>query len=130
MNPFEQPGAFSWSELITPDVEAARSFYGELFGWTLKDGPVGGAPYTVIEIDGQDIGGMAPPPPNQANMPPTWGVYITVDSVQATAEKAQALGGKVLIPPMQVESVGQFTLLQDPQGATFCAIEYSRPAAH
>ncbi|MEL7315743.1 MAG: VOC family protein, partial [Cyanobacteria bacterium J06559_3] len=117
---------FSWSELITSDVEGARAFYGQLFGWTLKDGPVAGMPYTVIEVDGEDIGGMAPPPPNQANMPPTWGIYITVEDVDAIAAKAKALGGEVLLPPMSVESVGKFSLIKDPQGATFCAIQYSQ----
>ncbi len=124
MNPFQQPGAFSWCELVTPDVAAAKEFYGPLFGWTLKEGPLGDIPYTVIEVEGKEIGGMAPPPPNQANMPPTWGVYITVENVDAIAEQAQALGGQVLLPPMMIEGTGKFTLIQDPQGATFCAIEY------
>lgn len=128
MNPFQQPGAFSWCELITSDVEAAREFYGQLFGWTLKEGPVQGMPYTVIEAAGQEIGGIAGTPPNQPNMPPTWGVYITVEDVAAIAEKATSLGGQVLMGPMQVESVGKFSLIKDPQGATFCAIEYNQPA--
>lgn len=126
MDPFQQHGAFSWCELITADVAAAREFYGQLFGWNLKEGPMGNIPYTVIEAAGKEIGGMAPPPPNQPNMPPTWGVYITVDDVDAIAEKAKALGGQVLMPPMAVETVGKFSLIQDPQGATFCAIQYGQ----
>jgi predicted enzyme related to lactoylglutathione lyase len=125
MDPFQQPGAFSWCELITPDVAAAKEFYGPLFGWTLKEGPLGNIPYTVIEVGGKEVGGMAPPPPNQANMPPTWGVYITVEDVDAIAEQAKALGGQVLLPPVLIEGTGKFTLIQDPQGATFCAIEYT-----
>lgn len=125
MNPFKQHGAFSWVELVTSDVDAARDFYGQLFGWKLKDGPIEGVPYTVIEVAGEEVGGITPTPPNQANMPPMWGAYITVDDVNAIAEKIQALGGKVLIPPMQVQTVGTFALVQDPQGATFCAIQYA-----
>lgn len=127
MNPFEQHGAFSWFELITPDVGAAREFYGQLFGWNLKEGPIDGVPYTVIEVAGQEIGGMTKTPADQPHMPPMWGAYITVNDVKQTVEKVKELGGKVLIPPMQVEKVGQFTLIQDPQGATFCAIEYGQP---
>ncbi|WOD39231.1 VOC family protein [Nodosilinea sp. E11] len=126
MNPFQQPGAFSWCELVTPDVAAAKAFYGPLFGWTLKEGPLGDTPYTVIEVEGKEIGGMAPPPPNQANMPPTWGVYITVEDVDAIAAQATALGGQVLLPPLLIEGTGKFTLIRDPQGATFCAIEYAQ----
>lgn len=55
-----------------------------------------------------------------------WGTYITVDDVDATVAKAE-LGGKVLMPPMDVLSVGKFALIQDPQGATFCAITYVSP---
>jgi predicted enzyme related to lactoylglutathione lyase len=129
MNPFQQHGAFSWCELMTPDPEAAQAFYGELLGWTLKAGDVGDMPYTVIEVAGKGIGGMAAPPPSSPNMPPTWGTYITVDDVDTTAAKAQELGGKVLMPPMDIPSVGKFALIQDPQGAAFCVITYATPTA-
>lgn len=125
MDPFKQHGAFSWFELITSDVSAAKEFYAELFSWQLKESPMSGVPYTVIEVAGQEIGGMTPTPPDQPDMPPMWGTYITVDDIHTTADKVQSLGGKVLIPPMQIDNVGQFALIQDPQGATFCAIEYS-----
>ena len=125
MNPFQQHGAFSWFELITPDVPKAQEFYGQLFGWKLKTNQMTNIPYTVIEVAGREIGGMTPTPPDKPDMPPIWGTYITVDNITETAETAQKLGGKVLIPPMPVEHVGQFALIQDPQGATFCAIEYA-----
>ncbi|MBW4460361.1 MAG: VOC family protein [Nodosilinea sp. WJT8-NPBG4] len=126
MDPFQQSGAFSWCELITPDVAAAKEFYGPLLGWTLKEGAVGSTPYTVIEVGGKEIGGIAPPPPSQPNMLPTWGVYITVEDVDTIAEQAKALGGQVLLPPIAIEGTGKFTLIRDPQGATFCAIEYTK----
>ena len=128
MEPAQHHGTFSWCELITSDVAAAREFYGQLLGWTFKDRPSGSAPYTVIETTGREIGGMAPPPSNQPQMPPTWGVYITVDDVDAIAEKATSLGGQVLMPPITVKSVGRFSLIKDPQGAIFCAIEYEHTA--
>ena len=37
MNVFTTPGAFSWSELITPDPEGAKIFYSKLFGWSTRD---------------------------------------------------------------------------------------------
>jgi uncharacterized protein len=124
MDPFKQHGAFSWCELMTSDPEGAKSFYGQLFGWKLKDGPVQGMPYTVAEVADREIGGMTGMPPNAPTMPSTWGVYITVEDVDATAEKAKVLGGQVLMPPMQIENVGRFALIQDPQGANFCVIAY------
>jgi len=40
-DPFKTYGAFSWCELMTPDPEAAKRFYGTLFGWTLEDMDMG-----------------------------------------------------------------------------------------
>ncbi len=125
MTPFQQHGAFSWCELMTSDPTAAQSFYGPLFGWTMQAGDIQGMPYTTISVAGAEKGGIAKLPPSSPNMPPTWGVYITVDDVEATAAQAQELGGQVLMPPMEIPNVGRFALLQDPQGATFCVITYA-----
>jgi predicted enzyme related to lactoylglutathione lyase len=127
MNPFEQQGAFSWCELMTADPAAARDFYGSLLGWTLKEGPLEGVPYTVVQVDGKEVGGLMGMPPEAPPMPPAWGVYVTVDNVDKTAQKAQELGGTVLMPPTDISTVGRFCLIQDPQGATFYAITYGTP---
>ena len=57
-------------------------------------------------------------------MPPAWGPYVTVDDVDAIAEQAEKLGGKVCIPPRDIPSVGRFTVIADPQGAVISAITY------
>lgn len=126
MNPFQTPGAFSWSELITKDVEAAKAFYGEIFGWQFKEGSVGSAAYTVIEVAGKEIGGMSPVPANAQTMAPTWGTYVTVENVEATLQKVEALGGKILMPPIQIPPAACFALIQDPQGANLAIISYGQ----
>ncbi|WP_008317906.1 VOC family protein [Leptolyngbya sp. PCC 6406] len=128
MTPFQQHGAFSWCELMTSDPTAAQAFYGPLFGWTMQAGDIQDMPYTTISVAGAEKGGIAGLPPSSPNMPPAWGVYITVDDVDATAAQAQELGGQVLMPPMEIPTVGKFALLQDPQGATFCVITYAAQA--
>jgi predicted enzyme related to lactoylglutathione lyase len=55
---------------------------------------------------------------------PQWGIYITVDDVDATARKAEELGGKVLMPPTDIPKVGRFSTLMDPQGVMFSVITY------
>ena len=67
-DPFKTYGAFSWCELMTPDPEAAKRFYGTLFGWTLEDMDMGQGTYTVIKAGGAGIGGIMKRPPNA---PPT-----------------------------------------------------------
>jgi predicted enzyme related to lactoylglutathione lyase len=59
-------------------------------------------------------------------MPPAWGVYVTVDDADAVARRVETLGGKLLRAPEDIPSVGRFCVLQDPQGATLCAMQYAR----
>ncbi len=124
MDVYQTHGAFSWSELLTPDPQAALAFYGQLFGWTSEDMDMGSGSYHVIKAGDTSIGGVMAPPPGSEGMPPMWGVYVTVDDIDATAAKCVALGGKVLMPPMEVKTVGRMAVLQDPQGAVFNAITY------
>jgi predicted enzyme related to lactoylglutathione lyase len=56
-------------------------------------------------------------------VPPHWLVYFTVEDCDASASKAQQLGGQVVVPPMDVEP-GRFSVLRDPQGASFGVIKF------
>jgi uncharacterized protein len=121
--PMETHGAFSWNELTTSDAATARKFYGELLGWQFKDMNMGSGTYTVINAGGQDIGGISSTP-QAKGMPPFWGAYITVDNVDALAERVKRLGGKIAVPPTDIPTVGRFALIQDPQGASISLITY------
>lgn len=125
MDVYKTHGAFSWSELMTPDPKAALAFYGQLLGWTSEDMDMGTGAYHVVKAGGSSIGGVMAPPPGAEGMPPMWGVYITVDDIDATAARCVELGGKVLMPVMEVKTVGRMAVLQDPQGAVFSAITYA-----
>jgi len=125
-DPFQTHGAISWSELVTPDVEAAKAFYAELFGWDLDTAPMEGTDYTVVKVAGKAVGGMMKTPPNMPpGVPPHWGLYITVEDVQATVAKIQELGGSVWVPPTDIPKVGTFAVVADPQGAVFSVIRYA-----
>jgi hypothetical protein len=124
-NRFKQHGMFSWNELMTGDVEGSKKFYTELLGWTLKEFPMGeGGSYWVVAAGEEEMGGIMGIPPGAEGVPPHWGVYITVDNVDATAKKAEQLGAKSLVPPTDIPEVGRFAVLQDPQGAAFAIITY------
>ena len=120
-------GAFSWFELMTTDVDASKSFYSKLLNWSMEDMPMENMTYSVVKVDGNDAGGIMPMPPDAGEMPPAWGLYITVDDVDATATKAKEMGGKVLVEPQDIPQVGRFCVIQDPQGAWFSAITYAQP---
>ncbi len=119
-------GNFSWFELTTTDVAAAKAFYAALFGWETKDMPMPGMTYTVVSAGGDEVAGMMAMPQQAAGVPPHWGIYVSVDDVDATVRRAGELGGKVVVPPQAVPGVGRFAVIADPQGATIAAITYER----
>lgn len=121
---FKTQGAFSWCELMTTDVEAATDFYTKLFGWTIDKMPMEGGEYVVVKAADKGVGGIMHMPSEAQGAPPHWATYVTVDDVDATAKKAQELGGKVLMPPKDIPDVGRFCVIQDPQGAVIAAISY------
>lgn len=122
-----QQGGVSWIELSTTDAEAAKTFYTQLFGWTVARGPMPDMNYNIISNGGDEIGGIMPNPPQMEGAPAHWGAYISVDDVDATAAKAESLGGAVLMAPTDIPEVGRFCLLRDPQGAMISAITYVNP---
>ena len=122
---FKQHGVFSWSELMTPDIEAAKTFYSRLFNWSLEDMQMEGTTYTVIRAGGREIGGMMATPPEAQGTPSAWGSYVTVDDVDAVARTAKELGATVLVEPRDIPEVGRFCVIRDPQGAFVSAITYS-----
>jgi predicted enzyme related to lactoylglutathione lyase len=114
-----EPGAFSWSELITPDVPKAAEFYDKVLGWGSKTHGEG-MPYTEFTLDGESIAGAMNPP--MPGIPPMWGIYFSVADTDATVAKAKSLGAAVFAPPMDIEP-GRFAVLADPQGAMFNVIK-------
>jgi predicted enzyme related to lactoylglutathione lyase len=124
---FKTHGAFSWCELMTTDAGAAKNFYTKLFGWTTEEMSVtAGMTYTVVKVAGNGIGGIMSMPQDAQGMPPHWNSYVTVDDVDAVAKSAQELGGKVLMGPHDIPTVGRFCVIQDPQGAVISAITYAK----
>ena len=113
-------GEFCWYELSTTDAAKAKPFYTQLFGWEANDNPMpgGGGPYTMFRQNGGDVGGMYQMDGDQmGGMPSHWQYYVWVDDVAAAADKAAALGGKVMVPPMDMPGIGTMAVLQDPGGA-------------
>lgn len=121
----KQHGMFTWNELMTSDVNAAKDFYSKLLGWTLEDISPGGMPYTLVKVKGKEIGGIMATSDDAKEMPPMWGGYVAVDDVDALAGRVAKLGGRVLAPPRDIPNVGRFCVLQDPQGAMLTLITHT-----
>jgi hypothetical protein len=113
-------GTFSWADCTTTDPAAAKKFYNAVLGWDAVDVPAGDSmTYTMFKLNGNDVAGMGELQDEQKEqgVPPHWMSYITVDDVDAMAEKVKALGGKVILPPYQVMENGRMIIIQDTVGA-------------
>lgn len=110
------PGTPCWVDLGTTDLEAAKTFYGSLFGWTSEvaaDPAAGG--YIMFLKDGAQVAGaMSTMSPEQ---PTAWSTYVAVADADATMTKAEAAGAKPLVAPMDVMDVGRMAMFMDPTGA-------------
>jgi predicted enzyme related to lactoylglutathione lyase len=110
-------GTFSWVELVTGDAQAAKAFYGDLFGWDYDDQEIpGGGEYTMVHKNDREVAGLFA----DKAQPPHWNNYVTVDSADDAAAKAQELGGTVVAPAFDVMDAGRMAVLEDPTGAFFC----------
>jgi predicted enzyme related to lactoylglutathione lyase len=115
-------GSPSWSETLTTDVDKAREFYCNLFGWSAEVKHMPGMDYTVFRNEGTDIAGlMAIPHPD---IPPHWGTYFTVNDANEAARVAQENGATIFVPPMDIPGIGRFCGIISPQGVRFFAIKY------
>ena len=91
-------------------------FYGEVFGWTGKYGedPM---KYWHWQNAGKDIGGMMKL--MMPDVPPNWLAYLATDDVDASALRVTQLGGKVMMPALDIPKVGKFSVVADPTGGVF-----------
>jgi predicted enzyme related to lactoylglutathione lyase len=116
------PGSFCWIELATTDQDAAKSFYGALFGWKANDIPMGpDEVYTMFELDGREAAAGFTLRSDQKDhgVPPHWMVYIAVANADESAARVPAIGGTLAAPPFDVAEHGRMAVVQDPTGATF-----------
>ncbi len=114
-------GHFCWNELLTTSPQEARQFYSELFDWAVGEQDLGElGTYWLYRRGAKEEAGMMLAP-EDADTPPAWLPYVSVEDVDATAARAEKLGGKVHHPPTDVAGLGRFAVLVDPTGA-FIAI--------
>ncbi len=124
-----EPGAFCWNELYTTDPNKAADFYMGLFGWTKDARHMDYGEYVIFNQGGRQMCGMMQIPKEWGPVPPHWLVYFAVDDCDASVAKATSLGAKAMMPPMDIDNVGRFAMLTDPEGAGFAVIKLNAPAA-
>ena len=118
------PGHFCWYDLYVPEPGTALDFYGPVIGWTtmpFEDGP---EPYDMFVAGETPMGGVMKLSQEAADMgaPPHWMAYVTTPDLKATCARAAELGGTIMAE-FDVDNVGSFAVLADPQGVVFSAYQ-------
>jgi uncharacterized protein len=111
---------FVWHEVYAPNAQATLDFYTKALDFGSQEMDMGEmGSYKMLTKDGVSICGVIGTEdyPQMANTPPHWATYLSVDDVDARLAKCEQLGAKVVVPPMDVPTVGRMCLIQDPQGA-------------
>jgi predicted enzyme related to lactoylglutathione lyase len=119
-------GKFIWTELATPDLAAAKVFYGKLLGWTFRDLRAGERGYAVALLGDQPVAGLlqkAAPVGEQRR--PAWLAFIAVRDVDAAAKVALDHGAKTVFGPRTFSRRGRQAVFADPEGATFAVLASS-----
>ena len=116
-----EANTYGWAELNSRGVKTAVPFYKKLFGWGEKKSEMadGSQDYTEFLASGESIaGGMEINPMIPTEVPSYWQIYFTVDDVDTAHKKAKDLGAQEMLAPQDFPG-GRFSILSDPQGASF-----------
>ncbi len=120
------PGKIVFVELVTPDLDASKRFYGGLFNWTFRDVQAGKLDYAEAMLDGRPVAGLVHkdlPPGDQRK--PAWLNFISVNDVDKAKSAAVSHGAKVLFDTHALPDRGREAVLADPQGAVFAVVASS-----
>jgi predicted enzyme related to lactoylglutathione lyase len=115
-------------EIPADDVEKLRKFYNDLFGWKIEKmpGPMEYWGIATVPIDDKGMpvrpgvnGGMMKKQ-NPEHKPVN---YIAVESVDEYVKKIEALGGRIIVPKMEVPGIGWWASALDPEGNQFAILQ-------
>jgi predicted enzyme related to lactoylglutathione lyase len=113
-------GKVVWADLVTPDLGAAKRFYGGVFGWTFSDSATAYGNYAVAYVGGRPVAGLLQrATPAREHGHPVWLSFLAVRDVDATTRTALEHGAQVVYASRSYPGRGRQAVLRDPAGAVF-----------
>lgn len=121
------PGYFTWYELMTTDVPAAAAFYRDVVGWGTQEASTSKLPYTLFTANETPTAGLMELPEEGRKMGamPRWMGYVGVTDVHAAADRTKRLGGMVYVPPTDT-NIGRISVVADIRTAPFAIVDHLR----
>lgn len=111
-------GSLGWTDLTVDDAEAIRDFYAQVVGWSHEAVDMGGYDdFTMRTAGGTPIAGICHARGTNADLPAQWLPYITVESLDESIRRCEALGGAVIAGPKGKEGSPRYCVIRDPAGA-------------
>lgn len=114
-------GEPTYLELDSDDLDGAKAFYGELFGWEFHDQGAELGHYHQIRSGELLVGGamstVGMPCPEGGKIPSRWMVFLATDDIEGTCRRAAEAGATVAVSPMSPGDTGRAAVLIDPSGA-------------
>lgn len=119
-------GHFIWHELLSKDVEAAKRFYGQLFGWKTTSFDLGLHGQYTLFLDGdRPAAGMASL--THRWVPSNWTPYVYCDDIERAAKAAVFWGGDITGGPLRIPGAGEVLMISDNQGAAITLLHPDDP---
>ena len=110
-------GKIGWIDMSTADAPRVRDFYKAVVGWDTEDVDMGGYSDYVMKPAGEDgVAGVCHARGSNADLPPGWLIYITVEDVDRSAQACTDHGGKIIVEPRGLAG-GRFCVVEDPGGS-------------
>jgi predicted enzyme related to lactoylglutathione lyase len=120
----DEVGKVIWTDLTVPDTERVRDFYCALVGWTHEPEDQGGyEDYHMVALGGESVAGIIHPLGINADIPPQWLIYITVEDLDKSMATCREMGGEVVAGPKDLGPHGRMCVVEDPAGAVAALIQ-------
>lgn len=123
-NPKFNHGTINWRDLTVKNAEELKEFYKEVAGWQtedmpMKDGSDEYSDYIMKDLQGNPVAGVCNSRGVNTGIPPQWIMYISVENVTESLDKALKLGGKLLKEHKAKDGSLVYAMIEDPAGAVF-----------
>jgi predicted enzyme related to lactoylglutathione lyase len=112
-------GVPTWLDLATPNLEVAKSFYRQVFGWDFVDTGADFGHYHFAQSQGRNTAGIGPIWPPDSPQPSAWTIYFASDDAAADCERVKQLGGQLMVEPTTIADSGVMAICADPTGPVF-----------
>lgn len=121
-------GKVAWFDLTVPDAEKVQDFYSKVTGW--KSEPFDMKDYKDYNMQmpgsGETVAGICNARGGNADLPPQWLIYITVENIEESVRLCETNSGRIISPVKQIGNYGKMCVIQDPAGAYAALFEEAK----